>query len=36
MPAMKTNNAVGRTDNTDGSAHISVFEKCNNLSQCAD
>jgi hypothetical protein len=36
MPAMKTNNAVGRTDNTDGSAHIAVFEKCNNLSQCAD
>ena len=32
----KSNNPVGRTDNTDGGPHIALFEKCNNLSQCAD
>jgi hypothetical protein len=33
---MNTNNAIGLTDNADGSAHIAVFVKSNNLSQCAD
>jgi len=27
---------IGRTDNTDGESHIALFDKCNNLSQCAD
>jgi hypothetical protein len=32
---MKTN-TIGRTDNADGSTHIALFERCNNLSQCDD
>jgi hypothetical protein len=35
-PAIKANRAIGATVKPTGMRHVPVFERCNNLSQCAD